>query len=301
MAPYAAAGPGEAPPPGTPPPVSAARWAVRAILTGVTLLACGGALGAVLSFVYLPVGIALGAGIMFLGGSVWAGKRIGPVAGFFAATLLGTAGAVGAGIESRKAWVATQGTIERRTSVADWNADDGAWLLQTSPVSYLPDAFATVRVREARSYSTLGVARHTFVGATAIPLVDDATGRVLAFDCLDPDDPDEYRGEGGGYLLSLEPWKLVDEVACGAAVATAAAAATEGGHPVAPGAERRFVRAFASEASLRSEHNMDEMAALGLKMLGLYSFCVTLFCRSGAASLVDGAPRGGSAPGRRRT
>lgn len=265
--------------------MNAVRWAFRAWFTGAALLAGGIALGGALSLLHLVGGLVVSALVMFIGGLAWSGERVGPAAGFAATLLLGVGGAVGGAFEGRKFVVATQGTIVPLESVTQWPAGDGAWLLQASPLSYVESAASTLRVRSDRSNSNLGVARHGTSEVTAIPLVEDRTGQVVAFDCLNAEDPDEYHGDGGGYLLSLAAWKLVDESECGAAASIAAENAEAGGHAVAPGANARWLRAYSSEKSLRTAHNLDTVNHLPLKMLVLYCAGVLLFCRAGAASM----------------
>lgn len=161
-----------------------------------------------------------------------------------------------------------------------WSRESSAVLLGAPPLSYLSSAASSVSVRAVRSYSGGGVPRHAVSKAKAVPLIEAASGRVVAFDCLDPDDPDDVPGADGGFLLALDAWKLLDDGDCALASELAAETAIADGHAVADGATRRWLRPFPSEASLRAGHRLHSppVRELPLRMLALYSVGVLLVC-----------------------
>jgi hypothetical protein len=275
--------------PKTSEPPTPLRWAGRTIATGVgvvvVVLLVGGSLG-----VLDPMeGMAGGALVMFIGGGVWASRRLSTSAFvLFGAVMLDVAAAIGAAVEARKAWVATMSAIAEHGSIVEWSPDSGERLVHVRPLTYLAEASATVSGRFASGVSNLGVERHGRYKKSAIALVESDGGPVVAFDCYAPN---EYRGDGGGWVVSLRAREFVAEDECAAAIEAVRARLDETKRPVAPGAEDRLVRAFETERDLRHAHELETALEVPLKALVLFSVLALLFCERGAAPEAKAKPR----------
>jgi len=102
----------------------------------------------------------------------------------------------------------------------------------------------------------------------------------VAFDCYHPH---ESRGDGGGWVVSIRARELVFDEECAAALEAVRARLDEAKHPVAPGAERRLIRADETERELREAHELTKAIEVPSKFFVLYAGLALLLCKRGAA------------------
>jgi len=268
-------------------PLTPLRWAGRAIGTAAVMLAAGAVVGGALGALHPMVGMAGGGLVLFLGGGAWAARRLSAFA-WFGAVMLGVAAAVGSAIECRKAWVATMSPIAEHASIVEWSPESSERLVHTRPLAYLTETAATVSGRYVSGVSTLGVERHGRYKKSATALVEPDGGPVVAFDCYGPN---EYRGDGGGWVVSILAREFVADEECAAAVEAVRARLDEAKHPVAPGAERRLIRAYETERELREAHELKKALEVPSKAFVLYAILALLFCKRGAAPAPPSEPK----------
>lgn len=249
------------------------RWYGRALLTAVTLMTAGWALGFSVSWLSSAAALALGGTATLLVAAPWAVGRLGGAG--LAAALLGLLAAIGAAIGGHQWWLVSRVPLVDAPTLEPWPVGVVAVRLPSRLVH-------EPKLRGAASWSTRSGKSSAHHYQAATPLVAEPGGPVVAFDCHDglrPPDPD------GVVLLSWSAWADKEEEFCARPIAVARQRIAEAGRVLAPGAERRVVRVFEDEAQLRRTHDVAAAFAVPLWGFALYAVLCAVFMRAGARSV----------------
>lgn len=241
--------------------------AARQVTTGAALLGAGWAVGGALGLLNPLLGAGLGATVLLLVGGGWGGHRAGG-AGVLAA-FIGAVAAVGLAFEAHRTWLVRTAEVTPVDVLDEWHpaADDGRAFL-------VPPLAPVVALAGAVTRETSSGKSRRRVHQRAVPLVEAATGRVVAFTC-----DTSLPVRAGTYALSATAWHGGPLELCDDAIVDAVKKCAAAGRALAPGAPLRNVVLFPDEATLRHAHHLP--FAFGFPAACFGVFAVVVLVRAG--------------------
>ena len=242
-------------------------WALRALTTGLALIAVGAMFGGVCGLVLgVENGGIAALCIVAVGGIFWSLVRVGG-AGIGLGMIGGIAAMLGA--TELRHFVTTRHEVKVLSSLADWDPSSSATVLRFAKVT-AEERFASAHSRTYRGSKS----GSTTILYRALPWSE--AGRVVGYRCI----VSSHKGESateGTYGIAVESWDGAVEPECGKSIATSETFARRAGVEVAPGSAMRVVRVYGSEAELRADHDAAKAFWGPSIFLGVYLLGATLF------------------------